>query len=266
MIEFEHQYFENPYVCKFRKIDERLLSLLNKYQIYIPKVKELNDPLEGILTEGYGFSEKTLPRQVIIDYLENVGVYSVSRHKQKSHLSNFLPMWALYADNYQGVCLVFKRKAIMDPRFKWLDIEYVPHRDNHTEDRPFTVSPPIFNENCFENAQKKLAKKFNYWDHEREARLITTPECTGFQSIDDFFELHALVFGFNTSQKDFNAVLESLPNNALKNLMESEKNGIFQVEHPSMPRVYTLVDLRKAKYCECCNHKNRLILTQYQIV
>ena len=45
---------DHPYVCKFRDInDEKFLSLLPNLTIYIPTVAQLNDPLEGVLTEGY---------------------------------------------------------------------------------------------------------------------------------------------------------------------------------------------------------------------
>jgi hypothetical protein len=43
---------DHPYVCKFREINENFLILLPKLEIYIPTVAQLNDPLEGALTEG----------------------------------------------------------------------------------------------------------------------------------------------------------------------------------------------------------------------
>ena len=75
---------DHSYVCKFREINEKFLSLLPKLEIYIPTVAQLNDPLEGVLTEGYAVSCNPPPvKSDVESYLQTVGVYSVSIHKQK---------------------------------------------------------------------------------------------------------------------------------------------------------------------------------------
>ena len=94
---------DHSYVCKFREINEKFLSLLPKLEIYIPTVAQLNDPLEGVLTEGYAVSCNPPPGKSDVEsYLQTVGVYSVSIHKQKWHGSNFFPMWASYANIVQA--------------------------------------------------------------------------------------------------------------------------------------------------------------------
>jgi hypothetical protein len=199
---------DQPYVCKFRNINDNFLNLLPNLEIYIPTVAELNDPLEGVLTEGYscGFDSPPVKHKVE-SYLQTVGVYSVSMYKQSWHASNFLPMWASYANNHAGVCMVFKRKPLRDERFKWVKVEYVEHRHNHASEQPFCVTPPSFTEDLFRNAQHKLCKKYDYWQHERELRLIAQPKHTGRQAMDQFFDLHAMVFGFNAEQADILRVL-----------------------------------------------------------
>lgn len=168
------------YVCKFRDINENFLNLLPKLEIYIPTVAQLNDPLEGVLTEGYLWGCN--PPQVKSDmdiYLQRVGVYSVSIHRKSWHASNFLPMWASYANDHKGVCMVFKRKPLHDERFKWVKVKYVTHRDNDRGEQARRITPPTFTQDLFGNAQAKLAKKYDYWQHEHELRLIAQPECTG---------------------------------------------------------------------------------------
>ena len=155
---------DHSYVCKFREINEKFLSLLPKLEIYIPTVAQLNDPLEGVLTEGYAVSCNPPPvKSDVESYLQTVGVYSVSIHKQKWHGSNFLPMWASCANNHSGVCMVFKRKPLTDERFKWVKVEYVTHRDNDRGEQARRITPPTFSQDLFGNAQAKLAKKYDYW-------------------------------------------------------------------------------------------------------
>lgn len=225
---------DHPYVCKFRDInDENFLNLLPEMEIYIPTVAQLNDPLEGVLSEGYSTHCSPLPNNSDVEsYLHRVGVYSVSIHRKSWHASNFLPMWTSYANNHKGVCMVFKRKPLHDERFKWVKVEYVTHRDNDRGEQARRIRPPKLTQDLFGNAQAKLAKKYDYWQHERELRLIAEPGCTGHQALDQFFELHAMVFGFSAKQADILKVLNQLPDVAKQKLMHTENAGIYQVVKP----------------------------------
>jgi Protein of unknown function (DUF2971) len=223
-----------PYVCKFRDIkDEKFLSLLPNLKIYIPTVEQLNDPLEGVLTEGYLWGCNSPPLESEVEsYLQRVGVYSVSMYKKSWHTSNFLPMWASYANNHAGVCIVFKRKPLRDERFKWVKVEYVTHRDNDRGEQPRRITPPTFTQDLFGNAQAKLSKKYDCWQHERELRLIAEPGYTGHQAMDQFFELHAMVFGFSANQMEILKVLDQLPDDTKEKLMRTKDMGIFRVNKP----------------------------------
>lgn len=242
-----------PYVCKFREINENFLSLLPNLEIYIPTVEQLNDPLEGVLTEGYSISHDHLltleheptesqvnafssalnaHKKSVTDYLQKVGVYSVSIHKQNWHRSNFLPMWASYANHHTGVCMVFKRKPLSDERFKWVKVEYVTHQDNYRGGQARRITPPTFTQDLFGNAQAKLSEKYDYWQHERELRLIAQPGTTGRQAMGQFFDLHAMVFGFSTKQTDILKVLNLLPDDTKEKLMRADDMGIFRVIKP----------------------------------
>lgn len=241
---------EHPYVCKFRDInDEKFLSLLPKLEIFIPTVAQLNDPLEGLLS-GFSFNKSTPSRQEIQKYLLTVGVYSVSIHKLRWHASNFLPMWASYAKNHTGVCMVFKRKPLDDERFKWVKVEYVAHLHNHASDQPFPVESPTFTQDLFGNTQLHLSKKYDYWQYERELRLIAQPGSTGRRAMDQFFELHAIVFGFSAEQADILKALNQLPEETKEKLMNAHDMGIYQVINPqpamahAPPSISPLKDLR----------------------
>lgn len=224
---------EHPYVCKFRHSNENFLNLLPKLEIYIPTVAQLNDPLEGVLTEGYSWGCNPPPvKSDVESYLQRVGVYSVSVYRKSWHASNFLPMWASYANNHRGVCMVFKRKPLQDERFKWVKVEYVTHRDTDRSEQPRRITPPTFDHDLFGNAQAKLSKKYGYWQHERELRLIAKPECTGLQAMDQFFELHAMVFGFSAEQEGILKVINQLADEAKQELMHAENAGIHQVVKP----------------------------------
>ena len=240
---------DHPYVCKFRVIDENFLNLLPNLEIYIPTVAQLNDPLEGVLG-GFCFNESTPSSHEIQTYLLKVGIYSVSIHKLNWHASNFLPMWASYANNHTGVCMVFKRKPLSDERFKWVKVEYVTHWHNHASKQPYVATTPVFTDDLFGNAQLQLSKKYDYWQHERELRLIAQPEYAGRQAMDQFFDLHAVVFGFGAKQADILRVLNQLPNDTKEKLLIANDMGIFQVVDPQPtraqrpPQISPLEDLR----------------------
>ncbi len=223
------------YVCKFRSMDsEDFLKLLPSMEIYIPTVAELNDPLEGALTDGYVFSDELLPTKIEIDaYLKEVGVYSVSIHKKKWHASNFLPMWAAYGNNHKGVCMVFKRKPLIDDRYKWVEMDYQTHPHNYEGANPQSIKPPRFTQDMFLNAQVELSKKYDYWKYEREFRLIAKPGCAGIQPMSLFFELHALVFGYKSEDVDIHNLLNKLPKEVRHRLMIENDVGIFRVEKPN---------------------------------
>jgi len=44
---------------------------------------------------------------------------------------------------------------------------------------------------------------YDYWQHERELRLIVEPGYIGHQALDQFFELQAMVFGFSAKKQTF---------------------------------------------------------------
>jgi hypothetical protein len=142
-------------------------------------------------------------------------------------------MWASYANNHKGVCMVFKRKPLQDDRFKWVEVEYVTHSHNVRGEQRRQIAPPTFTQDLFANAQVKLSRKYDYWQHERELRLIAQPGCTGHQAMEQFFELHALVFGFEAKQADFLKVLNQLPDGTKQKLMHADDAGIFQVIKPN---------------------------------
>jgi hypothetical protein len=112
------------------------------------------------------------------------------------------------------------------------------------------LQPPQFNPDLFGTAQAKLAKKYDYWQYERELRLVAQPECTGYQPMDKFFDLHALVFGFKVEPEDILRVLNQLPDDLKQTLLNSSDRGIFQVIKPhSLHMPKSLKDLRP--FLEC---------------
>ena len=50
--------------------------------------------------------------------------------------------------------------------------------------------------------------------------------------MDQFFELHAMVFGFSAEQADILKVLNQLPDDAKEKLMKAHDMGIYQVINP----------------------------------
>ena len=107
--------------------------------------------------------------------------------------------------------------------------------------------PPTFTQDLFGNAQAKLSKKYDYWRHEHEFRLIAQPGCTGHQAMDQFFDLHTLVFGFSAKPDEILKLLNQLPDNTKHKLMSADDVGIFQVVKPNtLFMIQPLDNLRQA--------------------
>lgn len=142
----------------------RVCDILQSKKIYMPTLKQLNDPLESACSEWIGneTDHKTL---------ENYRILSLSRNPFLS------TMWAYYANNYSGICLGFKTNR------SFSGIQEVDYYSKQ-------------NAIIWEYTTKDLLKKGTAWKHEAEWRIVHN--CKN----DEYFhfdanDLACIIFGCN---------------------------------------------------------------------
>lgn len=146
-------------VFKYKSINgqiEYLLDILYNKKIYLPTIKELNDPMEGVgklyfsyAGSGYYAGTSRLP-SIYEETLSEYRILSLSEDND-----NWV-MWSHYADCFKGICLEFSNSGALS------NIEKVNYIDEYEE---------IFCESD-EDIRATLRNKTKDWAYENEWRLI----------------------------------------------------------------------------------------------
>lgn len=158
-------YSTPTYLYRYRTITdhtiERELAAISDGYIYCPRFSDMNDPMEG----AHRFSIGSIlrgPRETQEDVAvarEQLGTASLSE------VHDHEPMWAHYAGNFSGICIMFSTKKLL----KTLDDEIDLIRMAYSE------KPPRLMRNrtsVIEKAKLTLATKTVRWSSEREWRVI----------------------------------------------------------------------------------------------
>ncbi|EGT4214477.1 TPA: DUF2971 domain-containing protein [Clostridioides difficile] len=168
-----------PYINKNQRT---INSLINK-KIWLSKSNNLNDPFELkiIYADKERVSKKTYNSNVL-NYMLDVIISNVYLTCFTSDFKNNMPMWAHYANNYNGLCLEFK---IVNPKniYPVIYEENDRIKFNNTLSDYLTLCIKDFKGELDEIGQKyqqELAKvistTFAYkdyvWNYEREYRLL----------------------------------------------------------------------------------------------
>ena len=165
-----------------KKDIKRICNMLKSKKIYMPALKQLNDPLESANSFLLGSDERA--RET---YFSNYRILSLSKNP-------LIPtMWAYYADNYQGLCLGFKT----DNNFSNIqEVNYYNEQD-----------AIIFGDNF---GEEDLLKKGTAWKHEEEWRILQNDlEKEYFEYGDD---LICIIFGHKISPKIRKKIEKVIPN------------------------------------------------------
>jgi len=154
-------------VYKYRALSgnsfEYTMDMLQNNHIYMPTVKELNDPFEG--THKYNFNGYKFKFDDGKTYTIGNGTSYVVKTSYKvfslSELPDITTMWVHYADDFKGVCIEFSTSKTFSKIEK---VEY--------------SAIPITNSDLKGNFlgteyRKALLRKDKVWEHEKEWRLIT---------------------------------------------------------------------------------------------
>lgn len=161
-------------------------------KIYLPKLEELNDPIEGYIA----FNEPKLQETVIgmikensdsekwsdelLDRVYNHVIYEENFFEIKSkEFTDFYsviclteknrnyPMWAHYADDYNGICIEYDLKDSKRDDLIWMcyPIRYVDEPDKINSESKYLVQDDVI-------YHEHLLKKPTDWKYEKEWRII----------------------------------------------------------------------------------------------
>lgn len=216
---------------KFRGINQNLFRVLNERALYFSPPNKLNDPfdcqidlckaldqsLDRLDCNKYSNLKKlkSLSNELKI-FESSISQYGVCSFT--TNISNNL-MWTHYADNHQGVCLVFNFPesyvknipyffGLFDVSYtsygirKWFDLEAGNYLDGLEESLPDEFIRALI--------EVYLSTKSSDWRYEKEVRLITKKY--GSVAFDPSF-LKGVCFGLNVDQKDVVKLKEVLLNN-----------------------------------------------------
>lgn len=158
---------KNKYLYKYKKIESaidltRILDIINKKRVYLPKYSELNDPYESfmnIIHTGeagssilYSAGER---RDHVNDLFKQYGILSLT-----SNCRNPV-MWTMYTDYYKGVCIGFENLS---------SAKRVKYRKENEKPEIINMAGLEFNQQTIIDT---LMLKYDTWKYEDEYRIIS---------------------------------------------------------------------------------------------
>lgn len=199
-------------------IFERDINTLVNNQIYLPTKDELNDPTEGFCNDDaiVGFLE--IHRQYssevkniyinILDKLQNIGIYSLSKNNDNELL------WAYYASGHTGFAIeydidILKENLNYNPYFPFIfDFEV-----NYVKRIPRADMSLLKDRDINRFLKTYLGSKSLSWKHEDEYRLIV--DGNGLLDID-YRALTGIYFGCRMNDREIDFVMNKLKGRGVK--------------------------------------------------
>lgn len=141
-------------------IDREVKAIAEGY-IWCPKFNTMNDPMEGVHRLGLSWllNGDSLEKRAISGVRNKLGIASLSE------VHDHEPMWAHYASQFQGMCVEYSTRKLL---------EKLPH-DFDLVRMAYNEKPPILLQDrtsALDKAKLTLATKTIRWATEREWRLI----------------------------------------------------------------------------------------------
>lgn len=158
---------KNKYLYKYKKIESaidltRILDIINKKRIYLPKYNELNDPYESfmnIIHTGDAGSSLLFNagerRNHVNDLFKQFGILSLT-----SNCRNPV-MWTMYTNYYEGICIGFENLS---------SAKKVKYREENEKTEIINIEDPKFNQQSIIDT---LMLKYDIWKYEDEYRIIS---------------------------------------------------------------------------------------------
>lgn len=222
------EFFDNHLLYQYTKV-RHIEDLINDNLMYLRKLDELNDPLEGELICDYKntlnvtldedkFSNYSDEEKEQIKYQikqQEIANMNNMWHKVKKHMSiacfsekyDIGPLWAHYSDNHKGVCVGYDFKLNNAIGSACFPVCYVGDADNKY------VCKKLYTDLKSENRllSQLFLKKGLDWRYEKEWRILI-PDNLKSSGIDmkwknrkrylKFFEPNEIYLGYDISRED----------------------------------------------------------------
>lgn len=199
---------------------DRLCDIIKNNRIYMPLLKDLNDPLESANSYLDGISEEDRE-----EYFKDYRVLALSADP-------FLPtLWAYYADNYKGVCLGF-----------WSN-----HNFSAIKEVVYHKSQERI---VWEIDSSDLYKKGEAWKHEAEYRIVRKDKDNTYLKFEQE-DLACVIFGCNIDSEVRGHIETLVPANISILSIKCDKSK-FSLYAEKEKKLYTIEEL-----IECINNMSK---------
>jgi len=173
---------------RYLSYDDRTISILRDKQIYFPAAHKLNDPLEfdfDLTTSRVnGVPIDPVSLEDAKAQMKNYGVLALSE------LNNNILMWSHYADKHRGICIEFERTDTNELG-NWDYCLPVLYQQELPSFEPLELEDS-------KAVTQALSTKGEYWEYEREWRILTYKSNKHFPLPGD---IKSVIFGLNMPQK-----------------------------------------------------------------
>jgi hypothetical protein len=142
-------------------LDRELKAILGSY-VFCPSYEELNDPMEGVHTESAVLREAKSYKVTVAEVSSAKALLGIASF---SEALNSEPMWAHYAAEFQGMCVAYNFRKLLDE----LSDEHAFVRMTYNEKAPVISSE---RKTADQRARMVLSTKAVRWAPEREWRLL----------------------------------------------------------------------------------------------
>lgn len=216
---------EHKYLYKYKSLNtisdfDRILDIINKKEIYLPRYNQLNDPFESYmmnLTISDAGSTIIMAagkrRQCIDEMFKEYGILSLTTDCRNQ------VMWTMYANYYNGICIGFENLENVEK------IEYRKTGQN---------MPSVSLEDNDDHSIfiKSLLCKYDTWSYEDEYRIISKENCLNIKN-----SIKIIIIGQNVPENISQVIYEECK----KNNIEVYKTYINFVDNKILIKKYDFV-------------------------
>lgn len=236
-----------PVLAHYTKIETLIEHILPEQKLKLSKLTELNDPLENrfkyddMTQVGWNgppvhcWEELSHEYQNLANRIKICCFSAENMQKPNIQVYKKMRMWAQYAQNHKGVCILFDKEKLIS---KLSQKEQLLHTGEviYHEKLPtttFSLTEDDFNKNYQENYQEKIFKylkelpyetifaKTNGWCDEDEFRIAvySKSEITEFIDVEDC--ITKIILGLETPLIYKNLIKSISPEVEVKNLIHN---------------------------------------------
>lgn len=211
---------------------EYIFDIVKNKRLFMSNRDILNDPLEGICNMNFGFAGCSYylnTPKLHPQYDESVNQYRIL---SLSEDCKNIPMWAHYANNFDGVCIEIRSDKNL--------------KGAHQVDYKGEVVDAMKYDTMDECALLSLGKKAPEWHYEKEWRVILKNE----QYLNlDRDEITRVFIGYKTSTVMRNVIAEACKNEGIDVQVAYVNPYQYDVEFIGLERYNRLMeDIETGKY------------------